>query len=446
MFNAEILKNVEDFISDKSSATTTRSNIINALFAFVLDNEQFTSAEEKERENDGLESFSLNFCSDYIERYLARLFPKNQRTGVMEVGAKVYGDTAGNLVEVIIDAYRRNYLPSILIEQGTCFLVGGSACLYYPQNPITHKTDIISLDPRGCFLAWRGNKVLRFAHREKFSDGSEEIFYIDENSFITILKKSDGLVDMETKENQYKFIPISWIPCFPKPFSNEGRSKILQLYDLDIESNRQAANFSKRINDNTIPHTNVFSDVAKEGDYKRGKKKVSYFGKDDDVRQEEFKESPEVLDYLNFLNDKMQRKTGLVDIGGAIKASVSGVSLSFQFSEMMDLIGFMRIFWDKAFRELNQAILTYELKPGEYKTDPVYNPSLAFDSKTKTDEYILMLENKLISRKDAITELRAVEDPDRVIEEIIAEDRLFDYLKPKPDNNNFNNKKDNKLT
>jgi len=42
------------------------------------------------------------------------------------------------------------------------------------------------------------------------------------------------------------------------------------------------------------------------------------------------------------------------------------------------MIGFMRIFWDKAFRDLNRAILTYkfgESKDGKpYETDPSITP------------------------------------------------------------------------
>ena len=201
--------------------------------------------------------------------------------------------------------------------------------------------------------------------------------------------------------------------------------------DLDCEVNKQASNFSKRVDDNTVPHINVFSSKGKKGDYTRGRKKISFLGPDDDVRHEEVSESTIVLEYLDFLDKRLRRKTGLVDTGGAIKAAISGVSLSFQFSDMMDLIGFMRVFWDRAFREMNNAILTYKFGVAEYQTDPVYNPALAFDSKMKTEEYCLMLENKLISRKDAITELRAVEDPDEAIKKIIEEDKRFDYLKPK---------------
>ncbi len=431
--NSEIKQEVEDFISDKQKVTGARSNSFQSLFEFVLDSDQWTRTEEKERKSDGLESLIFNFSSDFVDRYLARLFPRNQRTGVLEVGAKVYDDKDGKMVSEIMSVYRKFYLPAILIEQGMNFLIGGAACLYYPQNPKTKKAEIISLNPRNCSLAWHGDELIRFAHKEKFTDGGEEIIYYDKNVIINILIDADGTYELESRKNELGFIPVSWIPCFPKPHSKEGRSKILQLMDLDVETNKQASNFSKRVDDNTIPHVNVFSDTAKEGTYKRGRKKVSYLKGDDDVRVEEVNESSIVLEYLDFIDKRMRRKTGIVDIGGAIKAAISGVSLSFQFSEMMDLIGFMRVFWDKAFREMNDAILTYKFKPGDYDTDPIYNPALAFDSKVKTEEYIMLLENKLISRKDAITELRAVEDPDDVIAKIIEEDKMFDYLKPKVD-------------
>lgn len=441
----EIKKEVEKFVSEKQKVTSTRSNNFKSLFDFVLEGDQWTRAEEKSRKADGLESLIFNFSSDYTDRYLARLFPRNQRTGVLEVGAKVYNDKSGKFITEIMGVYRKYYLPSILIEQGINFLVGGAGCLYYPQNPRTKRAEIISLNPRNCSLAWRGDELMRFAHEEKFSDGGKEIIYYDKNVIVNILVDADGTYELENRKNLFGFIPVSWIPCFPKPHSKEGRSKILQLIDLDCEVNKQASNFSKRVDDNTIPHVNVFSDNAKEGDYKRGRKKISYHGKDDDVRLEEVKESAIILEYLEFVDRRLRRKTGLVDIGGAIKAAISGVSLSFQFSEMMDLIGFMRVFWDKGFREMNNAILTYKFKAGDYDTDPVYNPALAFDSKVKVEEYVMLLENKLISRKDAITELRAVEDPDDVIAKIIEEDKKFNYLTPKVENN-FPKKKIEKLT
>ena len=444
--DSEIKQEVEDFISDKQKVTSARSNSFKSLFEFVLDSDQWTSVEEKERKSDGLESLIFNFSSDYVDRYLSRLFPRNQRTGVLEVGVKVYNDKDGKKIAEIMNIYRKYYLPAILIEQGINFLIGGAGCLYYPQNPKTKRAEIMSLNPRNCSLAWQGDELIRFAHKEKFTDGGEEIIYYDKNIIVNILIDADGTYELELKKNSFGFIPVSWIPSFPKPHSKEGRSKILQLMDLDCEVNKQVSNFSKRVDDNTIPHVNVFSDTAKEGDYERGRKKISYLKGDDDVRVEEINESAIVLEYLDFCDKRMRRKTGIVDVGGAIKAAISGISLSFQFSDMMDLIGFMRVFWDKAFREMNNAILTYKFKPGDYDTDPVYNPTLVFDSKVKVEEYVMLLENKLISRKDAISELRAVEDPDDVIKKIIEEDKLFEYTKPKIENNFPEKNKKIKLT
>ena len=425
---------VEDFISDKNKTVKVRKATFDNLMSFTLDDKQWTTLEKQERESDGLPSLVVNESANFLDRYLSRLFPRNQRTGVLEVGVKVFNDdNEGGMLKKIMDAYRLNYLPATLVEQGVNFLVGGAACLYYPQDPITGKTKIMSLNPCNISLAWRGNELARFAHKEKFTDGSEEIIYADIKSFVSILDDGHGDCRVEVTENKFDFIPVSWIPCFPKPHQHEGRSKILALKNFDKENNARFSDFSKRVADNTLPHTNVFSDTAKEGSYKRGRKKVSYLGKDDDVKQEESKESPEVLEYLNVWDSRLRRKSGTVDIGSALKSAMSGISLSFQFSEMMDLIGFMRVFWDKAFREMNNAILNYEKGPGVYDTDPVYNPVLAFDSRQKVEEYDIMLQNKLISRKDAITELRAVENPEKVIAEIIEEDKLFDYLNKNKD-------------
>ena len=200
MEDSEIKKKVEDFISDKQKITANRSNSFKSLFDFVLDSDQWTSKEEEERKADGFESLILNFSSDFVDRYLARLFPRNQRTGVLEVGAKVYEDKDGKMVSEIMKVYRDSYLPSILLEQGMNFLIGGAACLYYPRNPVTKKAEIISLDPKNCSLAWQRGELVRFAHEEKFTDGGKEIIYIDKNVLVNILFNSDGTYELEVKK------------------------------------------------------------------------------------------------------------------------------------------------------------------------------------------------------------------------------------------------------
>lgn len=430
MSKADVKKQVEDFISDKSRNTQVRKLNFNTLFDFTFENKQWTGQEKEDLIADGFNPLILNFSSDFVDRYIARLFPRNQRTGILEVGVKAFEDEDGDYVKKIMASYRRNYLPAVLIEQGINFLIGGAACIYYPQNPTTKKAQLFSLDPRNISLSFEGDQLVRFAHKEKFVGGKEEIIYWDLENYVHIL---DNAIIIE--ENNFDFIPVSWIPCSPRPHQHEGRSKILSLIDLDKENNQNFANFSKRVRDNTVPHVNVFSERNKKDGYERGRKKVSYFGMNDDVRAEEFKESPEVLEYIKLLDARMRRKTGIVDIGAAIKSVVSGISLSFQFSEMMDLIGFMRVYWDKGFRELNNAILNYEVIKGNYDSDPVYNPVLAYDSRQKVDEYDVLLRDKLITRKDAIAELRAVEDPDKVIADIIEEDKLFEYLNDANDKN-----------
>jgi len=421
---SKIKDQVEDFISGKAPATKNRQLVFNSLFDFTFENKQWTAEEKEDLIADGFNPLVLNFSSDFVDRYIARLFPRNQRTGILEVGVKTYDDEEGKKIKKILGAYRQNYLPAILIEQGLNFLIGGDACIYYPRDPITKKTKIISLDPRNVFLSFENGQLVRFAHKEKFVGGMEEIIYWDLGSYVHII--DDKVVEVE--KNGFDFIPVSWIPCAPRPHNPEGRSKILNLMTLEKESNSNFCNFSKRVKDNTIPHINVFSERNRADGYDRGRKKISYFGVNDDVRAEEFKESPEVLDFLKFIDSRMRRKTGLINIEDSMKAVISGISLSYQFSEMMDLIGFMRVYWDKAFRELNNAILNYEIGKGNYDSDPVYNPVLAYDSRQKVDEYDVLLRDKLITRKDAISELRAIEDPDKVIADIIEEDKLFEYL------------------
>jgi hypothetical protein len=143
------------------------------------------------------------------------------------------------------------------------------------------------------------------------------------------------------------------------------------------------------------------------------------------------------LEYIEALDARMRRKTGLVDSSGSVKAAISGVSLSYQYSDMLDLIGFMRIHWDRAFREMNRAILSYKFGEKEYKTDPVYNSALAYDSKSKTDEVVVMLTNDLISHTDAIDELRGGENPAEKLAEILKEKKLFEIPEKKPIDSNI---------
>ena len=420
---------IDDFIKSQKDITNRRASDFADLFKFVLDGAQWTASELKERDADKLPSLTFNFSEDFVERFMAKLFPRSAATGVLEVGAKVFDDEKGKYTREISQCYRDNYLPAIILEQGTNFLVGGAACFFYPQNHITKETEIISLDPTTVSLGWKGHRLVQMAYVETpdiSKPREKEIHYCDLKRFVHIDKNGKE----EIWKNKFDFIPFSWIPCYPKPHTHEGRSKVWSLYDLDREINFRASDYSKRILENTDPHLILYSEEAKKEDFKKGRSKISKLGKDDDARFLELKESPEVLEYIKELNARLRKKTGLVDASGTIKNAVSGLSLQYQYSDQMDLIGFMRIFWDKAFRELNNAILFYEFGEGDYNTDPIYNPAVQYDTKQKVEEYDVMLRNKIISRHDAIDELRTVENADEKIKEILAEDKIFQANEP----------------
>lgn len=431
-------KKIEDFIKLVKPITVKRRNVFDNLFGFVLDGDQWTNSEVKDL--DGDMDLSFNFSEDYIDRYMARLFPRNPLTGVMEVGVKVY-EKNSELKEkyegIILDVYKAQSLVPVLLEQGVNYLCGGAGILYYPQDPITKKMKLISLNPRDCYLGWSGNKIVQFAYREYVGDNKYNIYYWDLNEFLSW----DGLTNEITRfKNKFDFIPVSWVANNPKPHKHEGRSKILSLFNLDRAYNFAATDFAVRVKDNTKPHLAVFSDTVALGDVDRGRKKKTKLSQDDDMKYLELPESQEILNYLTMLENRIKSKAGIIDSSGSIQSGVSGVSLSYQYSDMMDLIGFMRVSWDSAFRALNNTILAYSFGEKDYKTDPLYHPPLSIDNTERIKEYEIMLNNKLISHRDAIDELRGVENPDLKLDEILKED---EKINPAWKQNNNNNNKNN---
>jgi len=428
-------KKIDDFIKLTKPANSKRCNLFDNLMTFVLDGEQWTNSEDKDL--DGDMALTFNFSENYVDRYMARLFPRNPHTGVLEIGVKVYesdNSKQEKYEKEILDFGKQERLVPVILEQGINYLCGGAAVFYYPPDPITKKAKLISLNPKDCFLGWRGSQLVQFAYKEYVGDNKFNYYYWDLEEFLF----QDGKTGhIERKKNEYNFIPVSWVPNNPKPHSHEGRPKLLSLYNLDRAYNFACTDFARRIRDNTEPHLVLFSDSVSLTDVDRGRKKKTKLSKDDDMKYLELKEGKEVVAYLDLLESKIKSKAGIVDSSGAVKAAVSGLSLSYQYSDMMDLIGFMRIAWDSAFREINNAILAYSFGDKEYKTDPIYHPFISLDNKQRVDEYVLMIQNKLISHRDAIDELRGVESPDEKLKDIIAEDKL---LNPEPveDKNNFN--------
>lgn len=413
-------KKIDAFIELTKPITVKRRQTFNSLMSFVLDNEQWSQAEINDL--DGDMDLTFNFSEDYFDRYLARLFPRNPHTGVLEIGVTVDSSQPDHdkLEKIVLDFYKDNEIISVILDQATNYLVAGAGILYYPRDPKTNKVVLINLDPKDCYLGWRGSELVQFAYREFVGDNKYDIFYWDLFEFLHFDARANKYFQ---EKNEFNFIPASWIPNKPKPHKHEGRPKTLALYNLDRAYNFSATDYAHRVADNTEPPIVLKSDSVDTKSIERGRKKMTKIGQGDSMEYLELKEGKEILSFLDLLENRIKAKSGVVDSAGAVKSGISGVSLSFQYSDMMDLIGFMRVAWDIAFRRMNKAVLSYQFGEKEYKTNPVYHPFINLDNKQRVEEYSIMINDKVISRRDAIDELRGVENPDQKFEEILAEDK-----------------------
>ena len=423
--NKDRLTKVKDFQARNRNYREARSHNFKKTADFVLRNQQWTADEKKEKLGDP--TLTFNFSEDYVEKFMSRLFPRSTRTGVMDVGVKIF-DTDDETKRTkyendVLDTYRNNSVPTILLEQGTDYLTGGAGCLYFPKDPKTGLAKILSINPATVSIEFDGQEVIAFSFIQTLPDLVERITYWDLNEMLVV----DNGVVTKVFKNVYDFVPFAWIPNYPVPHDKQYiRSKIDSLHGLDKEYNEIGSKFSKRVIDNTEPPMNVYSNkLSKDKPIQRGSGKTNYAGEDDKIEFLELKEGREVLDYMGHVLSRMKSKTGILDSAGSVKSALSGVSFAFQYSDMLDHIGFMRIFWDQGFRKMNQAILTYANGKGEYNTDPVYNQPFQFDEKSRVENYDKMLEMRVISRRDVIEELRGSENPDQKLQEIEEENKQY---------------------
>lgn len=430
---------LDNFIRFAKSTTEKRKQLFDELISFALESNQWTNQELREKNAKEDRALVFNFSNEYVKRYMARLFPRNAQTGIMDLGVKVHEvnhDLKKKFEKEIFDVYRKYDITNTILEQGLNFLTGGAAVLYYPQDAITKRAKLFSLDPRNCFLGWSAGELVQFAYQEYIGDGKYNVTYWD--LAVQIIK--DGYTGkVQTFKNDLQIIPISWIPNFPRPHSHEGNPETDLLYELDKEYNNQASNYSKRVAENTEPHLVILSDTVDAKNVERGKNKKTRLGSSDDMKYLELKEGVEIMNWLTKIEQRITNKTGIVNTTSDIKTNVSGKSLSFQYSDMMDLIGFMRIFWDKGIRGMNRAILTYAYGPADYQTDPVYQPFLQQDASERITQYVDMLDADLITHLDAIDELRGVENAEEKLDEILKEKELFNKI-----NNKSNGQEPNK--
>lgn len=440
---------VDSFLSIAKSMTTVRTSQFMKYEAFVDNGDQWDSDALPAGDDPKL---TFNKSEDYVGIYLAKLFPKNPETGALEVGAKSLEKDAAKkeaYEKEILDVYTNSELPSILLEQGKNFLQGGDGCLYFPKDPLTNSAVIISLDPTTVYLGWNGNKLEQFAFEDEISlseaeldtknnwivNAIKEFFHINKTTLdrfkkvkrITYWDNQFQIIKIdkhcEIRENTDGFIPFAWIPNNPKTHQHEGRSEVKGIYSLDQEVSYRTSDFGKRVKENTKALLAVYSDLDSsklERDTVRDG--ILALAKGDNAEFLKLDENKEVLEYTKELHDRMDRKMAVNDaVNGQIKSNVSSLAMLYYFSPLLDRIGLKRVHWDAAFREMNQAILTYKFGKKKYHTTPVYAPIMTVDQESKVKNTIMLLENHLITYQEALDSLRGGENSVTAFENIKKE-------------------------
>lgn len=452
---------VEEFLNVTESLTKTRQSQFAKYEKFISDNIQWDIKEEPDGESPKL---TFNQSEEYMNTYLAKLFPRNPETGTLEIGVTVKESdkTKKELYEKeILNVYQQNNIGEILLEQGENFLIGGDGCFYFPQDQTTQSAKIISIDPRYVYLGWSGNKLEQFAFVDEISQ-REAMLDPKENKLVLLIKKFLNLSSEESKkfkkvqrvtywdsnwqiikignevdvrENKTGIIPFAWIPNKPKAGSREGRSEAKSLYDLEKEFNKRSSDFAKRVKDNTQAVLAIASNLDATKLDKENAKGILAMAQGDKAEFLHVTENREVLSFLDMIERKMDKKMAVNDaVNGNIKSNVSSLAMMYYFSPLLDRIGLKRVYWDSAFRQLNKAIILYKFDVKDIATEPIYQPIMITDTESKIKNTVLMLENGLITHREAIDILRPSENSFEKWKEIKAE---MEELKITPVNGKF---------
>lgn len=440
---------VDTFIASADANNKLRTSQFLKYEIFVMDGNQW---ETDQIPNGSDPQLTFNKSEDYVNIYLAKLFPKNPETGALEVGVKSLETDKTKKEQYekeILDIYEKNGLPSILLEQGKNFLIGGDACIYFPKDPLTNEAKIISIDPTSVYLGWNGATLEQFAFTDEISLAEAQLqkhnnwlieaiksFLSLEKTAVDRFKKVKRITywdkdyqiikidkSCEVRTNTEGEIPVVWIPNNPKSHQHEGRSEIKSLYTLDQEINYRTSDFGKRVKKNTDAVLALYSDLdAAKLDREEIRDGILAMAKGDKAEFLKLDENKEVLEYVNELHMRMDTKMAINDaVNGQIKSNVSSLAMLYYFSPLLDRIGLKRVHWDNAFKKLNTAILKYKFGSGNFKNSPVYAPIMVIDQESKIKNTILMLENRLMTHQEAIDTLRGGENSVTVFENIKKE-------------------------
>ncbi len=387
---------IQDLINETEEARARREEKFRENFLFGLDGVQW---EEDEKPVGKKSIITFNQTQDYIDIYMAKIFPVNPYTGERTIGVKCYDKNKGQEYEKeITKTYEKNELIIKIEEQLTNFFYGGAACLYYPMD-ISGKTKIYSINPTQVCFKYDDDEISELAIIDEISIKKENkwleklirnlgIESKKKYKRITYWNKEIQAVTIEDEirvaENQEKKIPFSWIPNNPKPHEKEGRSEIEKTRKLEKEFNFRISDLAQRIRENTEPILATFSD--NEISIERDERGILKMGKDDDAKFLTVPEAIENMKLCEKIEDRIKIKMGINEaVLGKLKSNISRMAMQYYFSTLLDKIAKKRIYWDKAFRELNRTILKRKFKKGNFSNSPVYNQAIFNDENMKSN-------------------------------------------------------------
>lgn len=461
---------IDNFLSKSKSLQESRKDNFDKFFNFSFNGSQWSI---NDIPDDDRPAISFNQSQEFIDTYLAKLFPRDPVSGILSVGVKInnVNDVDCSKYETkILDTYNKNKFFQILLEQAQNFLYGGDACFYYPRFSGSTETKIISLDPSKCYLGWSGQELEQFAFEDEVSKSdipnngkdswiikaidyvlgkkSSEIDKFEKvkrytywDRQVQIIKVGD---DYKVYDNPDKFIPFSWIPNSPRSHSHEGISEVKKMSELEKQYNERGSDYADRIRINTKAVLALMSDKKMDDLTRDDIEKIVKLGKGDDAKFLNLPENTDLLKFLDKIEKRLASKMAVNDaVMGNIKSNVSSLSMIYYFSPLLDKISLKRVYWDQAFKDLNSAILFYAFGKDNISTSPVYNPVIISDRQTQIDNTLKLLNNRLITHKDAIDELRGSDNSIKKFEEIKQEfqelSNIPGFLENSKNNNLINN-------
>lgn len=436
---------IDNFKDQRDNRIKRFSNNIDFLRKEEQWDDEDIEAEQIVNEDERL---VINQVDEFLEFYLAKLFPRDPLTNAITIGVNVKDLPDSQVDEyekLILSTYKSVRLIRKLLEQGQNFLVGGNGCFYYPYDSGIRQTRLFSIDPLAVYgPEFDDHDIQAIAFEERISESTKKTFFTqvlerikmrEEETVtkITYWDKNQKVVlengeVVEREKNTLGYIPFTWLENRPNSHTHEGNPEVLESdRNLQKEYNKRFSNFGQRAKKNTRAKLAIFSqrELAKNITKKDGND-ILTLDPSDKAEFLNYQENAEVLSYLDKIDNHMKRKRGMNDAtDGVIKTHVSGISMSYSFAPLLDRIGLRRVSFDQFFEEFNKAILInkFKEKASNVITEPVYNPILAPDYDQKVTNVLAMRDRDipLISLDRALDILHGAENAAKEKEKIMNE-------------------------